>query len=232
MSELPERFFVSEIIRKHIFLQYRQEVPYNVAGACGRRGRGRPELLEKALLSSAARWVLAPERGPLPPCGISTATLPIPPPAAVEVTTYKERSKGKDLVEADIVLGGWGRVCDGCRQAWWARVSVAGGLAQSDLSLCRMRCWATESPPCHSHELSAASSAHLPACLPAMCSPAEKDRQKGIIIGRAGSALKQLSTASRVEIEEFLGRPVFLNLSVKVREGWRKDAAQLERLGY
>lgn len=61
---------------------------------------------------------------------------------------------------------------------------------------------------------------------------AEKDRQKGIIIGRAGSALKQLSTAARVEIEEFLGRPVYLNLSVKVREGWRKDAAQLERLGY
>lgn len=33
MSEQPERFFVSEIIRKHIFLQYRQEVPYGVAGA-------------------------------------------------------------------------------------------------------------------------------------------------------------------------------------------------------
>ncbi|KAL4443751.1 hypothetical protein ABPG75_011488 [Micractinium tetrahymenae] len=113
VSELPERFFVSEIIRKHIFLQYREEVPYNVA---------------------------------------------------VEVTSYRERRKGKDLVEAEIVL--------------------------------------------------------------------EKDRQKGIIIGRAGTALKQLGTAARAEIEEFLGRPVFLNLSVKVREGWRKDAAQLERLGY
>jgi hypothetical protein len=37
VSEQPERFFVSEIIRKHIFLQYRQEVPYGVAGAPGGR---------------------------------------------------------------------------------------------------------------------------------------------------------------------------------------------------
>lgn len=41
MSELPERFFVAEIIRKHVFLQYRQEVPYGVTGGwvlvlCGR----------------------------------------------------------------------------------------------------------------------------------------------------------------------------------------------------
>lgn len=72
----------------------------------------------------------------------------------------------------------------------------------------------------------------LTRCLPMARPPAEKDGQKGIIIGRGGSALKQLSTASRVEVEEFLGRPVYLNLSVKVREGWRKDAAQLERLGY
>lgn len=41
VSELPERFFVAEIIRKHAFLQYRQEVPYEVAGAAGRaRGGG------------------------------------------------------------------------------------------------------------------------------------------------------------------------------------------------
>ncbi|EFN58030.1 hypothetical protein CHLNCDRAFT_20741 [Chlorella variabilis] len=114
VSEQPERFFVSEIIRKHIFLQYQQEVPYSVA---------------------------------------------------VEVVNYKERhTRGKDLIEAEIVL--------------------------------------------------------------------EKERQKGIIIGRAGSAVKQLGTASRAEIEAFLGRPVYLSLTVKVREGWRKDTQQLERLGY
>jgi hypothetical protein len=36
VSEQPERFFVSEIIRKHVFLQYRQEVPYGVAGGARR----------------------------------------------------------------------------------------------------------------------------------------------------------------------------------------------------
>ena len=40
MSESPERFFVSEIIRKHIFLQYHQEVPYSVAGRWGGGGEG------------------------------------------------------------------------------------------------------------------------------------------------------------------------------------------------
>jgi GTPase Era involved in 16S rRNA processing len=51
-------------------------------------------------------------------------------------------------------------------------------------------------------------------CFRKIC--AEKEQHKGILIGRGGSALKQLGTASRAEIEEFLGRPVFLNLSVKV----------------
>ena len=41
VSEQPERFFVSEIIRKHIFLQYQQEVPYSVAG--GRAGGRAPQ---------------------------------------------------------------------------------------------------------------------------------------------------------------------------------------------
>ncbi|KAI3428232.1 hypothetical protein D9Q98_006612 [Chlorella vulgaris] len=118
VSEQPERFFVSEIIRKHIFLQYFQEVPYGVA---------------------------------------------------VEVTTFREvrpgsKGKGKDLIEAEIVI--------------------------------------------------------------------EKERQRGILIGKGGSALKQLGTAARAEVEEFLGRPVYLSLSVKVREGWRKDEQQVERLGY
>lgn len=52
---------------------------------------------------------------------------------------------------------------------------------------------------------------------PLPCAAADKERQKAIIIGRGGSALKQLGTAARAEIEEFLGRPVFLSLSVKVR---------------
>lgn len=60
----------------------------------------------------------------------------------------------------------------------------------------------------------------------------EHDRQRGIMLGAGGAALKRLATAARQEIEEFVGRPVYLALSVKVVEGWRRDARLLERLGY
>ena len=59
----------------------------------------------------------------------------------------------------------------------------------------------------------------------------ERKSQMGIIIGHEGAALKKLSTAARVDIEKFLGRPVYLDLSVKVREGWRSDGDSLENLG-
>jgi len=51
----------------------------------------------------------------------------------------------------------------------------------------------------------------------------ERDSQKAIIIGRGGSALKRLGSAARRDIEGFLGRPVYLELVVKVAEGWRRD---------
>jgi GTP-binding protein Era len=51
----------------------------------------------------------------------------------------------------------------------------------------------------------------------------ERDSQKAIIIGRDGRALKRVGTEARRNIEGFLGRPVFLELWVKVAEAWRKD---------
>lgn len=60
----------------------------------------------------------------------------------------------------------------------------------------------------------------------------ERQSQKGIIIGKAGAALKKVGERARKEIEEFLGRPVFLELHVKVKENWRKDEKWLRRLGY
>lgn len=113
VSEHPERFFIAEIIREKIFLQYSQEVPY-----------------------STQVWV----------------------------QSHKER----DGVKKDLVL---------------AKVFV------------------------------------------------ERKSQMGILIGREGKALKELSTAARLDIEKFLGRPVYLDLGVKVREGWRSDEASLEDLG-
>jgi len=51
----------------------------------------------------------------------------------------------------------------------------------------------------------------------------ERDSQKAIIIGRGGRALKRVGSQARRNIEEFLGRPVFLELRVKVAEAWRRD---------
>jgi GTP-binding protein Era len=60
----------------------------------------------------------------------------------------------------------------------------------------------------------------------------ERDSQKGIIIGKKGSMLHKIGAAARQQIERLTGTQVYLDLWVKVSEGWRKDAQQLRRLGY
>jgi GTPase len=60
----------------------------------------------------------------------------------------------------------------------------------------------------------------------------ERGSQKGILIGSKGSALKEIGELARKDIEKFLGRPVFLELHVKVREKWREKKEWLNRLGY
>lgn len=60
----------------------------------------------------------------------------------------------------------------------------------------------------------------------------ERDSQKGIIIGKGGSALKRIGTEARQDLEKLLGTRVFLDLRVKVRKNWRKDASQIRRFGY
>lgn len=56
--------------------------------------------------------------------------------------------------------------------------------------------------------------------------------QKGMIIGKGGRAIKQLGTEARKSIEDFVGRKVFLDLHVKVREKWRENEHMLRHLGY
>ena len=58
----------------------------------------------------------------------------------------------------------------------------------------------------------------------------DTESQKPIVIGRGGKMLKAVGTAARQQIEEMLGRRVFLDLRVKVRSGWREDAPTLDRL--
>ncbi len=57
----------------------------------------------------------------------------------------------------------------------------------------------------------------------------ERDTQKAIIIGSAGSKIKHLGEASRKGIEAFLGRSVYLELHVKVRKDWKNDDVFLKK---
>ncbi|HEY57697.1 MAG TPA: GTPase Era [Anaerolineae bacterium] len=60
----------------------------------------------------------------------------------------------------------------------------------------------------------------------------ERDSQKGIVIGKGGSMLKQIGTTARQAIEAMSGRKVFLDLRVKVSKNWRNNASTLRRFGY
>ena len=59
----------------------------------------------------------------------------------------------------------------------------------------------------------------------------ETESQKQIMVGRGGAMVKEIGTRARPEIEHILGHPVFLELHVKVKPRWRRDAQLLERLG-
>lgn len=60
----------------------------------------------------------------------------------------------------------------------------------------------------------------------------ERESQKGIMIGKQGGAMKKLGQSAREGIEEFLQRPVYLELRVKVREKWRTTEKYLKSFGY
>jgi len=60
----------------------------------------------------------------------------------------------------------------------------------------------------------------------------ERESQKGIVIGKGGSMLREIGSRARKEIEEMSGRKVFLELRVKLLKNWRNDIAALRRLGY
>jgi GTPase len=113
LSDMPERFFVSEIIREKIFQYYRDEIPY------------------------------------------STEVL---------INDFKERDDEADYIAADIVV--------------------------------------------------------------------ERESQRKIIIGAAGRSIKEIGIRARKDIEEFLGKKVYLELYVKYRVGWRDDANWIQRFGY
>ncbi len=59
-----------------------------------------------------------------------------------------------------------------------------------------------------------------------------RDSQKGILIGHKGEKLKRVGQAAREDLEQFLEKKVFLQLSVKVNDDWRNNPRQLRRFGY
>lgn len=59
----------------------------------------------------------------------------------------------------------------------------------------------------------------------------ERETQKPILVGRAGARIKAIGTAARKELEAFFDAKVFLDLHVKVKEGWREDERMLDSLG-
>ena len=60
----------------------------------------------------------------------------------------------------------------------------------------------------------------------------DKDSQKGIVVGKKGGRIKQISTRARQSIERYLKQQVFLELVVKVRRGWADSQIDLYSLGY
>ncbi|QHE62212.1 GTPase Era [Rossellomorea vietnamensis] len=60
----------------------------------------------------------------------------------------------------------------------------------------------------------------------------ERDSQKGIVIGKQGSMLKEVGKRSRVDIENLLGSKVYLELWVKVQKDWRNRSANLRDFGF
>ncbi|HWI41263.1 MAG TPA: GTPase Era [Verrucomicrobiae bacterium] len=60
----------------------------------------------------------------------------------------------------------------------------------------------------------------------------ERDTQKGIVIGKKGSMLKQIGTEARLELEDLLQAKVFLELFVRVRKNWTEDERMLKEFGY
>lgn len=112
LSEHPVRFFVAELIREQVFLQYHEELPYSIT---------------------------------------------------VEVIQYKEKDD-LDYINAEIIVN--------------------------------------------------------------------RESQKGMVIGKGGKAIKRLGKAARASIEDFVGKKVFLDLHVKVRENWREKENMVRNMGY
>lgn len=60
----------------------------------------------------------------------------------------------------------------------------------------------------------------------------ERESQRGMLVGKGGGMIKKIGSAARRRVEKLLGRPVYLELRVKVRRKWRRDQASLREFGF
>jgi GTP-binding protein Era len=60
----------------------------------------------------------------------------------------------------------------------------------------------------------------------------ERRSQRAIVVGKGGAMLKRIGVAARTDLERFFGIKVYLDLSVRVRPGWRKDEKALKEFGF
>jgi GTP-binding protein Era len=60
----------------------------------------------------------------------------------------------------------------------------------------------------------------------------ERKSQKGIVIGKGGSLLRDVGAEARSDLERFFGSPVFLDIRVKVEDDWQRSDQTLDRLGF
>ena len=60
----------------------------------------------------------------------------------------------------------------------------------------------------------------------------ERKSQKGIVIGKGGSLLREVGTEARADLERFFGSSVYLDIRVRVEEDWQRREQTLDRLGF
>jgi GTP-binding protein Era len=60
----------------------------------------------------------------------------------------------------------------------------------------------------------------------------DRESQKGMVIGAGGKKIKDIGTGARIDIEKLLGEKVYLELRVKVLDGWSEDPRKMKQLGY
>ena len=60
----------------------------------------------------------------------------------------------------------------------------------------------------------------------------DKESQKGIIVGAKGGRLKDIGTKARIDMEKLFGGKVFLQIWVKIKQGWADDERTLKNLGF